>query len=150
MRALGQVDAKPHTVQPTTWPGGRSAGYDIIEDMYSPRTAAMNLILELAAFKGKESLQKFITFLVGIFTQYNETPVEQRNYTQKDGALLAIGSLADRLKQTSPYKDALEDMLVRRRFQRNDQACCEGAGERAERWASMALRLLMAGGRMYA
>lgn len=83
--------------------------------MYSPRTAAMNLILELASFKGKESLQKFITFLVGIFTRYNETPVDQRSYTQKDGALLAIGSLADRLKQTSPYKDALEDMLVRRR-----------------------------------
>jgi hypothetical protein len=50
---------------------------------------------------------------VGVFTRFNETPVEQRNYLQKDGALLAIGSLADKLKTTAPYKDALEDMLVR-------------------------------------
>jgi hypothetical protein len=53
------------------------------------------------------------SFLVGVFTRFNETPVEQRNYLQKDGALLAIGSLADKLKTTAPYKDALEDMLVR-------------------------------------
>jgi hypothetical protein len=115
LQGLVDVDVKPHMSTTPSNPQDcrvSTTGYDIIEDMYSPRTAAMNLILELASFKGKESLQKFITFLVGIFTRYNETPVEQRSYTQKDGALLAIGSLADRLKQTSPYKDALEDMLV--------------------------------------
>jgi len=87
-------------------------GYDIIEDMYSPRTAAMNFVVELVNFKSKENLQRFITFVVNIFMRYNESPPEARPYAQKDGALLAIGSLSDKLKHTIPYKHALEDMLV--------------------------------------
>lgn len=37
-------------------------------------------------------------------------------YRQKDGALLAIGTLCDRLKQTEPYKAELERMLVQHVF----------------------------------
>lgn len=37
-------------------------------------------------------------------------------YRQKDGALLAIGTLCDRLKQTDPYKAELERMLVQHVF----------------------------------
>jgi hypothetical protein len=37
-------------------------------------------------------------------------------YRQKDGALLAIGTLCDRLKQTDPYKGELEQMLVQHVF----------------------------------
>ena len=44
---------------------------------------------------------------------------EVRPYPQKDGALLAIGSLADKLKCTDPYKSALESMLVRQ-----EPFCC--------------------------
>ncbi|CAH1424238.1 unnamed protein product [Lactuca virosa] len=38
-------------------------GYDIIEDLYSPRTAAMDFVGK----RGKENLQKFILFIVEIF-----------------------------------------------------------------------------------
>lgn len=48
--------------------------------------------------------------------RYNETPTEYKHYRQKDGALLAIGALSDKLKQTEPYKSELENMLVQHVF----------------------------------
>lgn len=43
---------------------------DIIEDMYSPRTAAINFISELIRKRGKENLQKFLAFIVEVFRRY--------------------------------------------------------------------------------
>ncbi|XP_068332447.1 importin beta-like SAD2 [Pyrus communis] len=91
-------------------------GYDIIEDLYSPRTASMDLVSELVRKRGKENLHKFIQFIVEIFKRYDEAPVEYKPYRQKDGALLAIGALCDKLKQTEPYKSELECMLVQHVF----------------------------------
>lgn len=90
-------------------------GYDIIEDLYSPRTASMDFVSELVR-KRKENLQKFIKFIVEIFKRYDESPPEYKPYRQKDGALLAIGALCDKLKQTEPYKSELERMLVQHVF----------------------------------
>ncbi|XP_068665175.1 importin beta-like SAD2 isoform X2 [Aristolochia californica] len=91
-------------------------GYDIIEDLYSPRTASMDFVSELVRKRGKGNLQKFIQFIVEIFKRYDEAPVEYKSYRQKDGALLAIGALCDQLKQTEPYKSELERMLVQHVF----------------------------------
>ncbi|XP_030467372.2 importin beta-like SAD2 [Syzygium oleosum] len=91
-------------------------GYDIIEDLYSPRTASMDFVSELVRKRGKDNLQKFIQFIVEIFKRYDESPVEYKPYRQKDGALLAIGALCDKLKQTEPYKAELERMLVQHVF----------------------------------
>ncbi|KAM7463364.1 hypothetical protein LguiA_031485 [Lonicera macranthoides] len=87
-------------------------GYDIIEELYSPRTAAMDFVSELVRKRGKDNLQKFILFIVEIFKRYDEVSVEYRAYRQKDGALLAVGSLCDKLRKTEPYKSDLEHMLV--------------------------------------
>lgn len=114
---------------------------DIIEDLYSPRTAAMDFVNELVRKRGKGNLQKFIQFIVGIFMRYglvlilhilytfaiydliqvyccsyDQASIELKPYRQKDGALLAIGTLCDRLKQTDPYKGELERMLVQHVF----------------------------------
>ncbi|WCJ41499.1 Importin beta-like SAD2 [Euphorbia peplus] len=91
-------------------------GYDIIEDLYSPRTASMDFVSELVRKRGKENLQKFIQFIVEVFKRYDETPADRKPYRQKDGALLAIGALCDKLKQTEPYKSELERMLVQHVF----------------------------------
>ncbi|XP_014497675.1 importin beta-like SAD2 [Vigna radiata var. radiata] len=91
-------------------------GYDIIEDLYSPRTASMDFVSELVRKRGKENLQKFIQFIVEIFRRYDEASAEYKPYRQKDGALLAIGALCDKLKQTEPYKSELEPMLVQHVF----------------------------------
>ncbi|XP_062097310.1 importin beta-like SAD2 isoform X2 [Humulus lupulus] len=71
-------------------------GYDIIEDLYSPRTASMDFVSELVRKRG-ENLPKFIQFIVEIFKRYDEAPAEHKPYRQKDGALLAIGALCDKL-----------------------------------------------------
>ncbi|CAN8280002.1 unnamed protein product [Cochlearia groenlandica] len=91
-------------------------GYDIIEDLYSPRTASMEFVTELARKRGKDNFPKFIQFIVGIFKRYVEAPVEQKPYRQKDGALLAVGTLCDKLRQNEPYKSELENMLVQHVF----------------------------------
>ncbi|XP_077226915.1 importin beta-like SAD2 [Tasmannia lanceolata] len=91
-------------------------GYDIIEDLYSPRTASMDFVSELVRKRGKGNLQEFIQFVVLTFNRYDEAPVEYKPYRQKDGALLAIGALCDKLKQTEPYKSELERMLVQHVF----------------------------------
>ncbi|XP_044479520.1 importin beta-like SAD2 isoform X2 [Mangifera indica] len=91
-------------------------GYDIIEDLYSPRTASMDFVTELVRKRGKDNLHKFIQFIVEIFKRYDESPAKYKPYRQKDGALLAIGSLCDKLKQTEPYKSELERMLVQHVF----------------------------------
>ncbi|KAI4338873.1 hypothetical protein MLD38_023880 [Melastoma candidum] len=91
-------------------------GYDIIEDLYSSRTAAMDFVSELVRKRRKDNLHKFIQFIVEIFKRYDESPLEYKPYRQKDGALLAIGALCDKLKQTEPYKSELERMLVQHVF----------------------------------
>ncbi|ERN11860.1 importin beta-like SAD2 [Amborella trichopoda] len=91
-------------------------GYDIIEDLYSPRTASMDFVSELVRKRGKETLQRFLLFIVDVFRRYDEAAVGYKPYRQKDGALLAIGALCDKLKQTEPYKSQLENMLVQHVF----------------------------------
>lgn len=49
-------------------------------------------------------------------SRYDEAPLQHKPYRQKDGALLAIGALCDKLKQTEPYKSELERMLVQHVF----------------------------------
>ncbi|XP_051127238.1 importin beta-like SAD2 isoform X2 [Andrographis paniculata] len=91
-------------------------GYDIIEDLYSPRTAAMDFVSELVRKRGKENLERFLLFVVEIFKRYDAVAPEYKPYRQKDGALLAIGALCDKLKQAEPYKSELELMLVQHVF----------------------------------
>ncbi|KAK4489123.1 hypothetical protein RD792_004917 [Penstemon davidsonii] len=91
-------------------------GYDIIEDLYSPKSAAIDFVIELVRKRGKDNLQKFLLFIVEVFKRYNEATAEYKPYRQKDGALLAIGALCDKLKQTEPYKSELEPMLVQHVF----------------------------------
>ncbi|KAF8079661.1 hypothetical protein N665_1010s0008 [Sinapis alba] len=91
-------------------------GYNIIEDLHSPRTASMDFVNELIQKRGKENLPKFVQFVVGIFRSYDEAPAEHKPYSRKDGAMLAVGTLCDKLKQTDPYKSELEHMLVQHIF----------------------------------
>ncbi|GJV27081.1 importin beta-like SAD2 [Tanacetum coccineum] len=55
-------------------------------------------------------------FMLELEFVYQEAPVEIKPYRQKYGALLAIGTLCDKLKQTEPYKSELECMLVQHVF----------------------------------
>lgn len=87
-------------------------GYDILEDMYSPRTAAMSFITQLVR-KRPEQLHPFLAFLVSVLHRCSPgTPPEGRPYEQLDGALFALGALSDTLKRKAPYAEQLENMLM--------------------------------------
>jgi len=87
-------------------------GYDIIEDMYSPRTAAVQFLCELCTKRAKENLPKVMGFLVQILTRCREMPANAQPHAELGGALHAIGSLQDKLKSTAGYKEQLEPMLA--------------------------------------
>lgn len=57
-----------------------------------------------------------MSYCVLVLSRYDEASLEYKAYRQKDGALLAIGALCDKLKQTEPYKSELEHMLVQHVF----------------------------------
>ncbi|CAI5517143.1 unnamed protein product, partial [Closterium sp. Naga37s-1] len=100
-------------------------GYDIIEDMYSARTAALNFLAELVTKRSKDTLDPFIAALVLILNRYNEAPPDQKaaQARQKDGALLAIGALHEKLQGTARYKAQLEHMLLTHVFPEFTSPC---------------------------
>lgn len=49
-------------------------------------------------------------------SRYEAAVPDYNSYRKKDGALLAIGALCDKLKQKEPYKSDLEAMLVQHVF----------------------------------
>nr|CAD1836507.1 unnamed protein product [Ananas comosus var. bracteatus] len=86
--------------------------YDSLQDLYSPRSAAVDLLLVLLTKCQKCCFQKFIHFIGETFRRYNEAPIEAKPYSLKYGALHAIGVLSSILKQMEPYKSQLECMLL--------------------------------------
>lgn len=89
-------------------------GYDIMEDIYSTKTAAMNFLHELCKARAKGNLDMLMAHLVGVLNEYQAAhpgaPVALAR--KMDGALLAIGTLSDVLKDKKPYSGQLEPMLV--------------------------------------
>lgn len=100
-----------------------SQGYDILEDMYSPRTAAQNLLLTIAQKKRKGHLPQLMAHIVSALSAHdtaaraaaaagNGASVPAAVARNMDGALLAIGTCAEVLKHKSPYKGNVEAMLA--------------------------------------
>ena len=98
-------------------------GYDILEDMYSPRTAAQNLLLIVAQKKRKAHLQPFMAAVASTLSAHDSASREAAAAGQPgavpravaramDGALLAVGTCADVLKNKSPYREQVEAMLT--------------------------------------
>eukprot|EP00798_Chlamydomonas_sp_ICE-L_P030405 gene30405-35410_t len=81
-------------------------GYDILEDMYSPKTAAANLAHELCS-KKKAHLEAFMALIVQVFAAFNAKVVSGEKLTavetrKMDGAMLAVGIMTDILKGKWP------------------------------------------------
>lgn len=80
-------------------------GYDIIEDIYSPKTAAVTLICALCSSKKKKQLDPVMTYLASIMQEYHAAGlgVSQPLARKFDGAIYAVGSLADILRKNKSY-----------------------------------------------
>lgn len=78
-------------------------GYDVLEDMYSSKTAATNLLHTLCERKPKTYLEKLMGHIVSVLNEHNgavaagNVPMDLAR--RMDGAILAIGTLQDVLKK---------------------------------------------------
>ena len=68
----------------------------MIEDLYSPRTAAVSLIITLATSRAADCLHPLVTACSEVLTRSLGSK-EEAGLRQKDGALLAIGSLHEKV-----------------------------------------------------
>jgi len=92
---------------------------DFVEDMYSPRTAAINYVCEScktgSALK-KDNLPKLLAAMVQIFNKVAAfspgTAIDAQLASELDGALLVISNLSDVLTAHSVYTRSLESMLT--------------------------------------
>ena len=75
-------------------------GYDIIEDIYSPKTAAVSVLYTLCSSKKKNQLDSIMAFLGSILQEFQSQGqhVSKQTARKMDGALLAIGSLSENLR----------------------------------------------------
>lgn len=86
--------------------------FDIFEEFHSPRTAAANLIVDLARLRGKNHLNSMIQFIIQHLQHYNNSPPDQKNYRVKYGTLMVIGTLCDKLMRSPHYSSQLENMMA--------------------------------------
>ena len=88
---------------------------DIMQEMYSPRHAAVNFLAELSR-GGKRKTDFFSTVVncaVEVLQANAQIPdLASRDRSGLDGALYLVGQLSDVLKREKGYKESLEDMLV--------------------------------------
>ena len=92
-------------------------GYDLLEDLYTTRSQVIHFFIDMTSCKTpcKENLPPLVNHIGSVFVQFvgaagkgERNPALER---QMDGALLIFGSLAEKLKGTSPYKDQVEQIL---------------------------------------
>lgn len=50
-------------------------GYDVMEEMYNEKTAAMNFVHELCKCRTKGNLEAFMTLCINVMNEYNVRPV---------------------------------------------------------------------------
>ncbi|CAM9500194.1 unnamed protein product [Chrysoparadoxa australica] len=84
---------------------------DPMEDFLDPKMPAINLIVDLAKYR-PASLPRILAYLTQVLNRYMTLPPDQRNYREKDGALVALGSLENLLKGKKKYAGHLEPLLM--------------------------------------
>ena len=86
-------------------------GFDFVADFFSPKTAAQRLLKTLAEKRAKDCLHGMVVACSSVL-QSSLDSTDQAMLMQKDGALLAIGSLAKQLtKKNGQYVASVEPML---------------------------------------
>lgn len=85
---------------------------DVVEEYYNPHSEALNIVVDIVSLRGKNHLAQLMHYIVSILMRYVQSPPEQRNYREKDGALQVIGHLSGPLLKRKEYAGSLEQMMV--------------------------------------
>eukprot|EP00698_Gefionella_okellyi_P015174 TRINITY_DN4277_c0_g1_i1.p1 TRINITY_DN4277_c0_g1~~TRINITY_DN4277_c0_g1_i1.p1 ORF type:complete len:911 (-),score=249.25 TRINITY_DN4277_c0_g1_i1:513-3209(-) len=88
--------------------------FDVIEDYYSARVAACNLLTDLVSLRTTIVLDRVMGFMSQVLQKYSSLPVGQRNFREKEGALFAIGTVweIEKVKKRPHIAGALEGLLL--------------------------------------
>ncbi|KAI8335766.1 armadillo-type protein [Chlamydoabsidia padenii] len=86
---------------------------DPLEDFHSPQVSVTNMLIDLAHDRKKHTFMGILGFINTVLVNYLETPEEQKNGREKDGALAMIGSLANEiLAKKSPVANMMDTFFV--------------------------------------
>lgn len=86
---------------------------DPVEDAPSSQYNAITLLVDLAENRRKHTFMGILRFTTQVLDSYMETPEDQKNGRDKDGALCMIGALAPIILNTSPkVADMMEPFFV--------------------------------------
>ncbi|KAI8376325.1 armadillo-type protein [Radiomyces spectabilis] len=86
---------------------------DPLEDFHSPQTNATNFLIDLARDRKKHTFMGILGFINSVLNKYLETPEEQKDGREKDGALCMIACLSHQvLKKKSPVANMMEPFFV--------------------------------------
>jgi len=81
--------------------------FDFELEYYSPRAAAMNLVVDISNLRAKNHLNGIMAFLAQVLQRY----AADKNAYVKDGALIAIGVMCKKLTKLPDYRQQVEPML---------------------------------------
>ena len=85
---------------------------DPLEEWVEPRTAAISLLQSLARYRQKDTLPTLLPKLQGIMDNFNNSPIDQRNYREMDGVLVAVATMAKIMNESKLYKSSLEPFVM--------------------------------------
>jgi len=83
-----------------------------LSDFYDPRMSAITLVIDLVKHRGQDVTSPLLSFLTEILHRYNATDNASKDHTEKEGALLAFGSLSEILLGKKKYASELEGLMV--------------------------------------
>jgi len=83
-----------------------------LADFYDPRMSAITLVSDLVKHRGRDVTQPLLGFLTEVLHRYSSADDASKNHVEKDGALLALGSLSDYLLSKKKFINELEGMMV--------------------------------------
>lgn len=85
--------------------------YDCMEDFLDPKAPAITLLIDLSRYRKKDVLPRLLNFIGATLNKYTETPPDRRDYREKDGVMVVIGSLREILKHKK-YAYLLEPLIA--------------------------------------
>jgi len=81
---------------------------DITDEYFTPRSSAINFLVDLVRLRGKNHLKPIMYFVANLLMKNAQSP----DARTKDGALLVIASLSDKLTKVKEFKDQIEPLLL--------------------------------------
>jgi len=81
-------------------------------DYYDPRMAAITLTTDLVKHRGQDVTNALLLFLTEALKRYSASDDATKNHIEKEGALLAIGSLSETLLKKKAFASEIEGLLV--------------------------------------